>query len=239
MENRKAFDLQTIFGRDGARNYDQNIRRRILGYESLHQATDVIFESQLPDEANILVAGAGTGYEIALCAEAHPRWQFLGFDPSPDMLALAQSRMESLNLGKRVKLTSGTVHDLPQGSLFDGATALLVMHFIAEDEAKLVFLSSLASHLKSGATFILADMTGRPGSHEFETLFAAWKVHWKKAYGSAIDSQTLEKEFTERRLRKGWIDEAQHLELFKKAGFVHPVRIWSGLLFSAWAMQRG
>lgn len=238
MENKARVDLKKLFGRESALDYDRGIRRRILGYDDLHEAAHSLLQSQLSEQARILIAAAGTGQEAALCARAHPGWNIVGFDPSAEMLELGRARIGSLGLGGRVQFHQTTIEGLPPGPRFDAATALLVMHFLPDDESKLAFLRGMAGRLKSGAVFILADMTGQPGSPDFETLFAAWKVYWRRAHGPSVDEVAMEKEFADRRSRAGWIDETRHLELFAQAGFVAPVRIWSGLLFCAWAMER-
>jgi tRNA (cmo5U34)-methyltransferase len=130
------------------------------------------------------------------------------------------------------------VDALPVVEMYDAATALLVMHFLPDDGSKEEFLHGIAARLKSDAPMLLADMSGRPGSPEFELLFAAWKVHWREEHGLEPDDESLEKEFAERRIRLGWIDEKRHLELFKQAGFGKPVRFWSGLLFSGWYLRK-
>jgi tRNA (cmo5U34)-methyltransferase len=238
MENNATVDLKKLFGRESALDYDQGIRRRILGYDSLHEAAHSLLQSQLREQARILIAAAGTGQEAALYAQAHPGWKIVGFDPSAEMLELGRARIDALGLGGQVQLHQTTIEGVPLGPPFDAATALLVMHFLPDDGSKLALLRGLAGRLEPGATFILADMTGQPGSPDFETLFEAWKVQWQRAHGPSVDIVAMEKEFADRRSRTGWIDETRHLQLFAQAGFVGPIRIWSGLLFCAWAMRR-
>ena len=238
MENKAPVDLKKLFGRESALDYDQGIRRRILGYDSLHEAAHSLLQSQVHESARILIAAVGTGQEAVLCAQAHPGWKIVGFDPSAEMLELGRKRIAHLGLGGRVQLHQATIDSVPASPPFNAATALLVMHFLPDDGSKLALLRGLAGRLEPGATFILADMTGEPGSPDFETLFAAWKVYWRRAHDPSVDDVAMEKEFAARRSRAGWIDEARHLELFAQAGFIAPVRIWSSLLFCAWAMRR-
>jgi tRNA (cmo5U34)-methyltransferase len=239
MEESKPFDLSQLFGRERSPDYDVGIRKRIPGYEALHSTSQALLEEALPAKARVLVVGAGTGHELIVCAQARHDWHFLGLDPSQDMLTIAKEKVFAAGVSSRVELHLGTTEDLPTGESFDAATALLVMHFIPEDDRKLAFLAAIHARLKSGGVFLLADMTGRPGSADFNRLFAAWKVHWCAMNGVGKDDPNMQKEFAERMARPGWIDEARHHELFASAGFSDPLRYWSGLLFSAWAMRKG
>lgn len=55
----KDFSSQQVV--DG---YDQHIRKLIPGYEVVHQQILALLKAHLPERANILIIGAGTGYEL-------------------------------------------------------------------------------------------------------------------------------------------------------------------------------
>ena len=238
MDTRTVFDLNKNFGREGAPEYDQAIRLRIPGYEALHSTARALLECQLPPQARILVVAAGTGQELVSCAEGRPGWSFVGVDPSADMLDIARTKIASVGLGDRVQLFCGSTVELPASERFDAATALLVMHFLPDDGSKHSFLQAIAERMKPGAPLLLADLTGEPGTDEFETLFAAWQSHYAAALGVPADDPAVAKEFAERRSRAGWGDEARHAELFAATGFATPIRFWAGLLFRAWVMRK-
>jgi tRNA (cmo5U34)-methyltransferase len=238
MADEEVFDVSKLFGRDRASDYDGDIRRRIPGYEALHTTAFAMLSGRLASDARLLLVGAGTGHEMLLLAQARPDWRLLGVDPSVDMLAIAQQKFIAAGVSGRVEARPGTVADLPSTELFDAATALLVMHFLLDDQSKRDFLNSIARRLKTGALFLIADLTGQPGTPEFEVLFAAWQMHCRLMHGLDVDEEAMAKEFAMRRARPGWIDEPRHLELFAEAGFDAPLRFWSGLLFSAWAMTK-
>lgn len=238
MEEKTAIDLNRLFGRERAPDYDVGIRTRIPGYEALHASSRAILASALPEAARILVVGAGTGQELIAFAQAHPGWHLVGVDPSADMLDIAKDKIVRAGVGDRVELHLGTADDLAPDAIFDAATALLVMHFIADDPDKLAFLASIQSRLRSGAPFLLADLCGVPDSQRFEALFAAWQCFLSTNTGVSPDDENLRKEFAERRARLGWIDEARHFALFASAGFREPTTFWAGLLFSGWAMWK-
>jgi tRNA (cmo5U34)-methyltransferase len=231
-------DVTKLFGSQASLAYDDGIRKRIPGYETLHTTSYAILESALPDSARLLVVGAGTGQELVAYARARPQWQLVGVDPSLDMLERAREKTAAAGVAARVELHHGTTEVLPQETLFDAATALLVMHFLPDDAGKTKFLLGIAQRLRPGGLLLLADMTGQPGTAEFEALFAAWKVHWRHAHGADSGDARIEQEFAERRGRAGWIDERRHLALFAQTGFEDFMPFWSGLLFRGWLMRK-
>jgi hypothetical protein len=91
---------------------------------------------------------------------------------------------------------------------------------------------------QAGGPFLLADVTGVPGTPEFKTLFGAWQVHFRRVHGPEVDDETMAKEFAQRRARPGWLDERGQLGLFHEAGFVAPTLFWASLHFRAWVMSK-
>src|SRR3546814_7682749 len=53
----------------------------------------LLLAERVPDDAHILVLGAGGGSEMKAMAEAHPGWRFTGVDPAGPMLDLAAKVM--------------------------------------------------------------------------------------------------------------------------------------------------
>jgi tRNA (cmo5U34)-methyltransferase len=49
------------------------------------------------------------------------------------MLELAKEKIEAAGLSERTSFFKGYVDDLPIGSLYDGATLGMVLHFVADD----------------------------------------------------------------------------------------------------------
>lgn len=65
--------------------YDDHIRRLIPGYELMHQQVDAFLQSALSADAEILIVGCGTGYELEYLLKRHPTWTFTAVDPSLSM----------------------------------------------------------------------------------------------------------------------------------------------------------
>ncbi|BAY86692.1 hypothetical protein NIES267_62030 [Calothrix parasitica NIES-267] len=67
--------------------YDEMARLVLPGYEAMHQMALACLRAKLPDEANLLVVGAGTGMELVKFAEGNSNWKILGVDPSENNTA--------------------------------------------------------------------------------------------------------------------------------------------------------
>ncbi len=211
--------------------YDNMARMSIPGYDDLHTMVLSFLRSQLSEKANLLIVGAGSGMELVTFSKANSEWQLLGVDPSVNMLALAQQKIEQQGLSERVELFQGYTHDLPATFLHDAATCILVMHFIPDDGSKLALLQSISQRLKSSATFILVDMFGEKGTENYEQLACVWKLYGQEM---GMSSEMIEKREKARQEGIYPIPEPRVLELLQQAGFGNIMRFYTGLCFGGW-----
>lgn len=137
---------------DVVARYTDGPRRVVPGLDGLHRMLGVLLAERAPDNAKVLVLGAGGGLELNALAEAHPSWTFVGVDPSPLMLRLAERTVGS-NMS-RVELVEGTIFDAPSGP-FDAAACLLTLHFLAAAE-RLKTVRAIHERLRPGAPFVAA-----------------------------------------------------------------------------------
>jgi tRNA (cmo5U34)-methyltransferase len=167
-------------------DYDIAVRQSIPGYDAMLTMLTALFQRYLMDDAHILVVGAGGGNEISALSQTHPTWQFTGVDPSEKMLAVAQSKVESLGIEDRVTLHKVVVQDLPIHRY--SAASLLVMHFLPDDGTKLDYLRAIAARLQLGSPFVLVDSHGDKQSEVFKRLMDGWQ---KRAQMAGMESQRL------------------------------------------------
>ena len=125
------------------------------GHSGMLQMTGVLLEERVPENGKVLVIGAGGGLEIRYLAGIANGWRFVGVDPAPAMLALAQATAGPV-AGERLELIKGTVVDAPMEP-FDAATCILVIGLIADDGSKLALLKEVRRRLKRKAPFVLVD----------------------------------------------------------------------------------
>ena len=77
----------------GVEEYDKAIRSFCGAYEEIFKLAYCCLKTALPQNAKVLVVGAGTGMEIEEFAPLSPDWSFHGVDPSANMLSLAQKKI--------------------------------------------------------------------------------------------------------------------------------------------------
>ncbi|WP_167092665.1 class I SAM-dependent methyltransferase [Parvibaculum indicum] len=126
--------------------------RFVPGLADMHRMTAILLAERAPQDARILVLGAGGGMELKALAEAQPGWTFDGVDPAPEMLKLASRTLGPL--AKRVTLHEGYIDDAPEGP-FDAAACLLTLHFLEREERKRT-VAEIHRRLVPGAPFVAA-----------------------------------------------------------------------------------
>jgi tRNA (cmo5U34)-methyltransferase len=221
----------------GVEEYDTRIRHFCGAYEEIFKLSHCCLSAILPQYARVLVVGAGTGMEIMELAPLNPGWSLYGVDPSGDMLSLARKKISEKKLANEIRLIKGYVDDLDNENGFDGATCILVMHFLKDDGAKLDLLKSIRQRLKAGAPLVLVDGCGEPGSMVFEETLKAWK---KYPVLHGVDPKIVENAFSEIIMKMiQFVPETRILELLKQAGFIKVFKYYSGFLYSGWAACAG
>jgi tRNA (cmo5U34)-methyltransferase len=216
----------------GVSQYDASIRQFTAAYEQLFTMAYSVLCSMVDEDSDLMIAGAGTGMEILTFGQGSHEWSMTGVDPSAEMLAIAKKKIARTGLSNPIRLFNGYVHDLPEDHLYDGATCILVMHFLPDDGSKLRLLESIARRLKSGSPFILADGFGEKDSETFNRTVSAWKT-FVKARG--VDPQTVEDGFSGQILKRlQFVPEERIEALLAEAGFEKPSRFYTGFLYGGW-----
>jgi tRNA (cmo5U34)-methyltransferase len=220
--------------------YDKMAQMALPGYEAMHimalsclqcLTTSRSASTHLPEKADLLIVGAGTGMELVNFSKGNREWQMIGVDPSSNMLEIAQEKIQQHGLSERVKLFQGYTHDLPTTPLYDAATCILVMHFVPDDGSKLTLLQSIAQRLKSSAAFILVDVFGEKGTREFERMASIVKVYWEKM-NIPLQRRLELLEIINKGIYP--IPEPRVLELLQQTGFVNVARFYTGLWVGGW-----
>ncbi|WNZ26129.1 class I SAM-dependent methyltransferase [Leptolyngbya sp. NK1-12] len=223
------FDFDSPSARP-ATEYDTAARQSIPGYDALLSMVAALFQHHLPNQAHLLIVGAGGGNELETLSSIQSDWQFTGVDPSENMLAVARSKVEQLGIGERVTLHKGVVGDLPL-QRFDAATSLLVMHFLPDDGSKLDYLQAIAARLKPGSPFLLVDLQGDKQSDAFKLLVEGWQTRARLA---GMEPQRLTEFVNRMQQHLPCIPESRTLELLQQTGFKNAVRFYTAFMFSGW-----
>lgn len=213
-----------------ANEYEKGIRRTLPSYDAMLRLTHTFYHSTLPEQADFLIVGSGSGNEILQFAEKRPHWSFVGIDPSSAMLQIAEERLKPLP--NNMSLHQGTILDSLLPSVkFDAASCILVLHFIDDYQEKLATLKEIANNLKPGAPFVLVSKYGQLGSLETELQFDLWRAYWLQ-HTKLSPSEVAEMEKSIRSL--SFMREEDILSLLQQAGFTKPSRFFATTLFGGW-----
>jgi tRNA (cmo5U34)-methyltransferase len=219
------------FDEKRASGYDRKIRRLMPAYDSLHEMTNALLQSLLPDKARILVVGAGTGTDIVTCGRMNPAWSFTAIEPAQEMFELCRRNLSEAGLSERVAIHLGYLEDLPINFAFDAATSILVSHFIEKEADKLKYFSSIADRLKPGAPLVLADLFGTPAGGSFDIQLKAWKRFFSTA---ARDESEVEKSFGYIGRDISFIAESRLSEILRESGFGEIQAFFKTFLLGGW-----
>lgn len=196
-------------------SYDQHIRKLIPGYELIHLQVHAMLANLLPESAEVVVVGCGTGYELAYLAQQFPLWKFCAIDPAPNMLKQAEQYIKQLKLDEQVRFILADSHVLTEmPEQFDAALAILVSHFVPLQH-KLGFFQDIAGSLKSGGICLSYDLMQLQYPKQGQVLKSLAQL-------TGLAEQQAEK--MHERLTGDFhlISIEEMLELYQQAGFHQP-----------------
>lgn len=189
----------------------------------------------LPADAHILCAGAGTGTEVLTLAAANPGWRFCLAEPAPAMLAIARKKIEAAGLTDRCTFHEGYVDALPAGEDHDGATSLLVSHFLTEATEREAYFRDIAVRLKPGASLVNADLAADRSDPGFDPLMDVWLTGINASNMAAEQRNKYRENFG----KAFAVHAPNHIEaMMQAAGFTAPVQIYQGMLIRGWQATR-
>ncbi len=207
--------------------YAERPPRLVPGFDGLQRMAEVLLAERAPDDARVLVLGAGGGLELRAFAQARPGWTFDGVDPSAEMLRLAERTLGPL--AGRARLHQGYIDDAPDGP-FDAATCLLTLHFVVP-EARRLTVAAVRRRLKPGAPFVVAHLSVPQGEGEralWLSRYAAFAVASGVAPEHAATAQTaIDAQLTV-------LTPEQDEALLREAGFADVALFYAGLAFRGW-----
>jgi tRNA (cmo5U34)-methyltransferase len=166
------------FDAEMAAIYDKHGPKRFVpGYAVFQQLIPLLLDAELGDDATILVMAAGGGAELTALAATRGSWRFVGVDPSPAMLDLAQRKL--MTHAERVDFIEGYAADAPEGP-FDAATSCLVMAFLPDDGAKLSYLQQIHRRLRRGAPALFVEMVAPKTPEGWSRFLQLYELHARR-----------------------------------------------------------
>jgi tRNA (cmo5U34)-methyltransferase len=219
--------LATFNDPEIAKHYGDGPQRFVPGIASLHRMTAILLAEHAPEEARVLVLGAGGGLELRALAQAHPGWTFVGVDPAGAMLDEARRALGPD--AARVTFCEGYIDDAPEGP-FDAATCLLTLHFLdAEERTRTV--RELRRRLKPGAPFVAAH-SSFPQDHGARALWMG--RHAAFALASGADPEQVEKMRVTADANVPMLTPEQDEAILRDAGFSDVALFYAGFTWRGW-----
>jgi len=123
-------ELKAVFDQQ-ASGYEKQQMKLAPIHDGLYFQLEWIF-SELPQTAQILCVGLGTGSELSYLASRFPKWRFTAVEPSTAMLDVCRQRAEKEGYISRCRFHEGYLESLPDVELHDAATCFMVSQFILE-----------------------------------------------------------------------------------------------------------
>jgi tRNA (cmo5U34)-methyltransferase len=207
--------------------YAEGPPRLVPGFADLQRMVALLLAERAPDDARVLVLGAGGGLEIKAFAEARPGWQFDGVDPSAEMLKLARKTLGSL--ATRAQWHHGLIDSAPEGP-FDAATCILTLHFI-EREERLRTLGEVRRRLKRGAPFAVAHFSFPQETGDRDLWLARYAAF---AVASGVAPSQAENARSTIAARLPILAPEDDEQLLRDAGFSGVSLFYAGFAFRGW-----
>jgi tRNA (cmo5U34)-methyltransferase len=202
--------------------------RTVPGYHDVHTMASVLLAERAPEDARVLVLGAGGGLEVKAFATAHPAWTFLAVDPAAPMLDLAVATLGPL--AARMDIHQGYVADAPDGP-FDAATGLLLLHF-TEREDRLRTVAGVHRRLRSGAPFVVMHLSYPQNDQAERQLWL--DRHAAYLATSGLDPAYAEKANVTIREQVPALSPDEDRAILEQAGFTGVKQFFSTFTFRGW-----
>ncbi|MCP5382166.1 MAG: class I SAM-dependent methyltransferase [Kordiimonadaceae bacterium] len=220
----------THFGTEHAKKYDKQWEKTAPLKEAMHLSIRLVL-GELPENANILCIGVGTGDELLYLADAFHGWKFTLVEPAAAMLDICKIRAKENNIEHRCTFHEGYIETLPASEPFHAATALLVSQFLVNPIDRKKFFSVVASLLHKNGYMINADLSADISSKDYESLYEVWVRMWK--YAGISDEQV-------KNISKSWGTDVAIMpkndieQMILESGFEKPHLFYQALFIHAW-----
>lgn len=226
-------EIRSLFDQQAA-SYDTQWAKTASIRNCLHFLLGSMFAG-LPEDANILCVGVGTGDELIYLASQNPGWAFTAVEPSGPMLEICKQRTQEAGVASRCLFYQGYLGSLPAIEKYDAATCFLVSQFILEESERSRFFSEIAERLKPGGVLASSDLASDVESPEYDVLLRAWMKMMSAADISPDAVERMRKAYTN---DVGVLPPAKIVSIIESGGFEMPVQFFQAGLIHAWLSKR-
>jgi tRNA (cmo5U34)-methyltransferase len=231
MQNQESV---LIFDQKFASSYDKRFEKLAPMRNALHVLIRLVL-SELPNDAQILCVGVGTGSELIDLAQTFPQWKFTLIEPAAPMLNICRQKALEYGIASRCTFHEGYLDSLPASPPFHAATCLLVSHFFMQQEERRNFFRQIAARLLPNGYLVSSDLASEMSSSAYQNLLEVWLRMLKYSETSA---EEIEKFLTSYGRDTAILPPQEVEAIIASSGFEAPVLFFQTLLIHAWYSKR-
>ncbi|WPK13110.1 class I SAM-dependent methyltransferase [Lysinibacillus louembei] len=210
------------------KTYDQQISRKIAGYELLHDLTSHLLSIHSPSIQQMLIIGAGGGQELVSFSAHLPNCHFLALDSSKPMLARAKERTRHLN--NSIDFVLADWADYEVTAQFNAASCLLVLNFIDGLEQKIAFINKIYHTLQPHAVLFISMMM-KDAEQCMKLQLSAWKHYMQQQEISTEHATKFEKNYHN---TYQLLQEDELISILTSCGFTSVSRYFQSFLLTSY-----
>jgi len=222
-----------IYDAEWAANYVKLAEAGIPGREGIYRICRAYFFG-LPDDAQFLVVGCGTGEDLLTLARTYTQAHFTALDPAAPMLQVCKARLDAEGFSNRVTLLHCSMQEFQSDKQFDAVSAVLVSQHITPEAEAEHFFKKIAGLLKPGGRLFSADLH-IPAGHSRDDLLSLWFQQAVLTSSNPVLAKEVMSHFeTDIRPR----DQHQIEGFLQRAGFSAIMKPFSSLIYGAWVASK-
>jgi tRNA (cmo5U34)-methyltransferase len=200
-------------------DYDRLIRTVIPGYEEMLSTIVWWLSEIVPETANIVELGGGTGALAHAVLTKLPRARLELWDIDPQMIAAARARLAAFE--DRVTIRERSFTEAPGAC--DAVIATIALHHIRTIEGKRAVYSNVFRALASPGILLIGDCTMDPGEPGRSAMYRYW-VAFMTQHG--ITEAEARRHFADWSKEDTYQHISNELSALAQAGFRSPEVFW-------------
>ncbi len=151
------------------------------------------------------------------------------------MLEICRQRAEDVGIADRCTFHEGYLNTLPASPPFDGATSLLVSHFIVDSNEQRGFYRDIAARLRPDGVLVSAALVADPSGSASPSLLDVW-MQMQEYSGVAAEQLNKMRGAYGKAFAAQLPQEVE--EIIVSSRFRAPIMFFQALMIHAWYARR-